>query len=173
MKKINNYTSLCAFLLLVFSMANANAQNTNKPDFSGTWTVNYDQSNLGDIPHYAISNQIQYSVSNDYIELKLTMNTPNGADTSDYKKLSLNQSTIDNSEPDKRKRTYTLNFSNNKLVITTVANAPGDPSTVQYQIAEEWTLSADGKTLSIDKTVSTPADGLQYHVVAVYHKIND
>jgi hypothetical protein len=58
-------------------------------------------------------------------------------------------------------------------VITTVANAPGDPSTVQYQIAEEWTLSADGKTLSIDKTVSTPADGLQYHVVAVYHKIND
>jgi hypothetical protein len=168
MKKIY-YIHVLAVLLFLLP-AKSKSQSIKPADFAGSWAIDYSQSSFGNIPHYAASKNIQYSLSGKYINLKLTMDTPEGIDTVDNKKLAINNNTIDLSEPDKQKRNITVKFYNNKLLIKSVASIPGDTSTVQYQVSEEWSLSGDGKTLSIDRKVSTPTEPEQYHIIAVYKK---
>lgn len=119
-------------------------------NFSGTWTLNQEKSNLGELPFRIASDKIVIEQHKDDMTMRRTGQGPSGA-------MEVNEKyTFDGKES---KNPF---FGNNvktsvvtwvdKKILTIKSNASfttDDASLVEISVEENYSLSDDGKTLTI------------------------
>lgn len=172
MKK--NTFHILAFTTCIILSGNLKAfsQTGGQKAFTGTWTINYDKSDFGQIPHYVISKNISLSINPKNIVLKLIMTSPSGIDSTVNETLQLGGKMTEIVGDDKRKKTITADISANgdTLKVNTVASVPGNSAIEQYKINETWTTIKNGQFLVIKKTVLPSVEGTTYSVIAIYNR---
>lgn len=137
-------------LALVGVFTLTSSRSLAQTNFSGTWTLNQEKSNLGDLPFRIASDKIVIEQGKDDLKMHRSGQGPNGATEIDEKY------TFDGKES---KNTF---FGNNTK--TSVASWPDkkilnikskasftteDGGLVDLSIDENFSLSDDGKTLTI------------------------
>lgn len=163
MKK--NILHISLIILLAFATNTLFAQSTN---FSGKWQINKTKTDFGQAPEwvlpkiYAVSNgKSAFIISRVTLDAQLNEHPSTETLTFDGKEAL---STLYNGS----KRTSSLKWSADQQSFTITASSvmntnPGP------KISDTWSLSDNGKTLVIDRTVVNP-DGGTYSLKAYYDK---
>ena len=156
MKRRNLLLAACASLLMCAPSAFA-----QKPDFSGSWTLNADKSDFGMMPK---PEKATRKIEHKDPELKYTsvQTTPNGERTNEvtYKldgTESINK--LGNTEVKS-----VAKWDGKNVVVDSKRDFQGTEITSK----ETWVLSEDGKTLNIDINVGTPQG--DFTIKQVYEK---
>jgi hypothetical protein len=145
---INIYLSMVLVLLFTFLTASTFAQ---QPDFSGTWKLNKQLSQTGDMPDSVLTGKIQVNQQNDRISIERFFIKTQG---STYKEeLDFSGKSSEKIKIGDHFKTARLKWSDEKLIED--ANVTGSLEGKDYNIhtSETWSLSADKKQLIIDRVL--------------------
>jgi hypothetical protein len=155
--------SLCFFLIAQIVIA----QIVN---FSGTWKINKDKSSFGEVPLFVVPVELSVKQTTDSLFLSVINVDNKGNSSSASAKYSLNGMPAERPYEENTKLVGLFKFSDDKkqLVKDQKVIASASKETVRT-IKQVWTLSKDGKSLSIEQTVSFPKEE-GYTVKAVYDK---
>ena len=127
-----------------------------KTDFSGTWKLNENKSNLGEGSRFA-SSQLVVTQKEDKLTVERTATNRNGEEmkfNSDY--------TLDGKEYEEtvrnRPRKVTANWSDDGkgITISSTSKFERNGEEMVFTSKETWTLSADGKSLTVNIDTSSP-----------------
>jgi len=155
-----NSAILAAIASIAF-LADLSSQAFAKPNFSGDWKMDPAKSNYGRMP---APESLERKITHNDPELKIvsTQSGPRGSFTTDL------NFTTDGKECVNKIRNIdvksTAHWNGDALLINSTENYNG----AEVRQDEKWTLSADGKTLTIGTQVSTPRG--QYEVITVFDK---
>lgn len=143
---------------------------TYKTDFSGSWSLNEGKSELGDFGDRFAARKIKAEQKDDAITIAKTATNFNGEEVTNTETLTFDGKTSE-----------TTGFANSKKKSTVKWSDDGQSMAISYTIAfdrggqtmeikgtETWTLSADGKTLSVQVS-SSSAQG-DFSMKAMYDK---
>ena len=132
----------CAVLLLCVAAAQA------KPNFSGEWKLNVSKSDFGQMP--APTSMTQKITHNDP-ELKIAVSQVSERGEMNYEAAY----TTDGKECINQRGNFevksVLKWDGDTLTVTSKMDFQGNPVT----ISDKWTLSEDGKTLTINRHFSS------------------
>lgn len=161
---MNKLTMLIGFILVGTA---AMAQT----DFSGTWAQKNQDFITG--PHYAnaVPKQIKVNTTKDSMMVEMISLGQNGDDTTHFT-LAKNGGTLSSVSKSNRKYTKKLEWSADKKVmtITTVYKAPGSDTQIESTRTENWSLSADGKQLLLDRKSVKPDNTNDWEAKGTYEK---
>lgn len=139
-------------------------------NFSGTWALNEGKSELGQMARAAAS-KIVVDQKADGITTTRTTTGMNGT-ASDQKETLGNDGKETESTvfagSGKRKATLKWSAGNNSFTIFANTSIERGGQSIDFKTTEVWFLSADGKTLTITYTISSPQGELT--TKAVYDK---
>lgn len=129
-----------------------------KPNFSGTWKLNAAKSNYGQLP---TPEKLVRTITHEDPALKIstTQTTQQGEVTSE-----LNYTTDGKSVTNKTPRgevTGAAKWDGDVLTITSKRELQG----MEINQHEQWTLSADGKVLTVNNKVGTPQGEFEIKIV--------
>ncbi|MCA1629443.1 MAG: hypothetical protein LC785_07020 [Acidobacteria bacterium] len=148
-----------ASLAASFFLASVAAAAAAKADFSGTWVL--DVSKSEGVPQ-GYEQTITVKQDGDKITTDVKMKSPQGerAITDGYvvdgKEVEFTNTML-RGMTGKGKRTTKWSADGNGIEISEVTDAvTPDGETAKIKAARKWTLSADGKTLTIEQTLDTP-----------------
>jgi hypothetical protein len=135
-------------LLLVFLTAGA-LLPAPKPDFSGTWKLNIPKSDFGKSPApKGMTTQIQQNGPE--ISVHSQILGPQGSYTTDYKWVTDGRENVNTIHGNEVRTTVVWNgsvlFSNAKTVM----------NGVEIGLIDQWSLSPDGKVMTVTRTVIAP-----------------
>jgi hypothetical protein len=140
-----------------------------KPNFSGEWKLNESKSDLGQMAQFA-TKAIKTDQKDNDITINRTAPGFDGADVIQAETLSFDgketESTIFGNS--KRKASAKWSDDGNTLTVNYVLNLDFNGQTFDVKGAETWTLSSDGKTLTVQTNASSPQGDLA--AKAVYDK---
>jgi hypothetical protein len=153
---------LVLFITILFS-TNSFAQTKN---FTGNWHIIHDQSDFGRYAESVIPFEITLEQSKDALSIKRT-NKNDAGDISSYtENLPLNGSVVESMIKTTKKKSSFQQSNGNSFIET--ANYRDETYDKSYSGKEIWTLSADGKTLTIVRT--DDGDVGHYESKLVYNK---
>ena len=159
------YISVLTLILLgVFS----NSAKSQKVNFSGIWKVDTLRSNYGGYGPAAAAVKLKIVQAKDTISIERTIHPGRGAARSFTDKLPLDGKTMTNTKGT-TKSSVSIKWSGRALVET--SSYRDDKFNKTYQATETWTLSPDGKTLTIDRVVVNDGEGGHGASKAVYHRV--
>jgi len=155
---MNRYFFKRSLVLLVASaFLFSFAKQTYKTDFSGSWSLNEGKSELGDFGRFA-AHKIKVEQKDDGVSISKTAISFNGDEVTSTETL-----TFDGKESE------STVFGNSKKKSTAKWSDDGNTLTISYSIAferngqtfditgtETWTLSGEGKSLSLVTVSSSP-----------------
>lgn len=133
------------FLLLVVGAAAANA----KPNFTGEWKLNASKSEFGPMPAPA-SRVDKIKHADPDLAVSTTASGPQGEATFDLKYTTDGKECTNELRGNPTKSTAA--WDGDALVINTKANFQGNDIT----LTDKWTLSEDGKTLTVARHIKAP-----------------
>ena len=144
---------LTALLFLLYGFISLYAGD-NGVNFSGTWGFNESKSTLGEGPGRRADAKlvIKQTVDSMYVERS---GTRRSGDTYTYmEKLTLDGKSCSNTFMADREKTSLLQWSADKksLLINSTMIFQREGNTMEIKVNENWSLSADGKVLTIDYT---------------------
>lgn len=161
--KIKNSFKAAALSLLVASAFAFRIDGTSdlhikimKTDFSGTWKLNENKSNLGENSRFA-SSELVITQNADKLTVERTTTNMNGEEMklkSDY--------TLDGKEYEEtvrnRPRKVTANWANDgkEIIISSSSKFERNGEQMEFTSKETWKLSEDGKSLIVDMNSSSP-----------------
>jgi len=148
-------------MILAFTL-NSKAQQAN---FSGTWKLNIEKSDFGNVPSRAAVQSYQVEQGKEEMSLKwTTKNEANEEVASAPQKLLLDSTPATTLLLSQRTRVISAKFSSNgkSLLISKSISKPNSPKEVDYVLKETWQLINSGKDLLIELT--SPS----YVIKAVY-----
>ena len=159
--KLNAILILAMLVLVNFTVK---AQQTN---FSGTWHLDIDKSNFGNVPVNAAVQK--YLIEQRKSDISVTWITRNEKNEDITSALKLTVPEGHNStmlQESQRTRTTSIKFTEDgkSLTLTKSYSKPGDNTQTDYNIIEIWKLTDGGKALLIELT--SP----KYTIKAVYTK---
>jgi len=138
-------------LMVVSAFAFA-AINANATDFSGEWKLNESKSNLGQFGRAAKTLKIQGNVENIAIQ-RISTNQAGEAVTTD-EKLTFDDKETESTVFGNNKKKSKAKWSDDgkKLNVKSTIVFERNGQSMEIKTTETWTLSDDGKTLTIDST---------------------
>ena len=170
MKRTILKLTLTLTAIISLSISYAQAQQTN---FSGKWLINESQSSFGNRDKLAVFKQLDIKQSTAQLDVTGTRfdDVPAGTDKSTNTKYITDGSKQTSILPNKRTMTATVNWSKDGKTITRSSDysEPNDPDTKSYESKEVWSLSADGRHLTLDRTINYSA-GEPTVIKAIYDK---
>jgi hypothetical protein len=124
------------------------AQAADKPDFSGNWKMNAAKSDLGQMP---VPDKWEMKVEHKEPDVKTTTVTVGqmGERTTEAAYKTDGTETTNRMGPNDSKSV--AKWEGNVLSIITKASFQGNP----FEMHSKWSLSADGKTLTMDQTMKS------------------
>ena len=146
-KTLFNITLLAIFVVGVSATVMA------KPDFSGTWKL--DTAESTGLPP-GMEQTMTVTQTGDAVKLETTVKMPQGEQT------VADSYTLDGKEADfttqnaKGKRTAKLSADGNGIEVVEKADMQTQDGTAAVEITRKWSLSSDGKTLTIEMKVKSP-----------------
>jgi hypothetical protein len=148
-------TILKGTALAVLCLAAAWGQTT--PNFTGNWKPNLSKSDTGPMP--ASENVMKVDHKDPQLKIQVTMPTPDGEQPTE-----MNYRT-DGVETENHFGPMTLkgkgHFEGETLVIESKGDMGGDTMTIK----EKWALSDGGKTLTIERSMSSPMGDMTLKIV--------
>lgn len=133
--------------------------------FSGTWSLNESKSELGQFGARVAATKMVVDQKADGITITRTTNGSDAAETLVDGKEA--ESTVFNGMG-KRKSTIKWTADRNGFSINANTALDRNGQTMEIKSAETWSLSADGKVLTIQNNISTPQGDIT--TKAVYEK---
>ena len=157
-------TVLSAVVFVTLALPAASAAQTT-PNLSGEWKLNLAKSNYGSFPA-PLSVTRKIVLSGGKLSMTTTQKGPKGDVTSQLNyttdgKESVNQLTTGESKG-------TAQWIADKLMVTSGREIQTGGQAITLKQTEIWSLSADGKTLTIDAHVSLPNG--EFDVKQVFEK---
>jgi len=142
-----------------------------KADFSGEWVLDESKSNLGEFGAMMAPKKLSVKSEAGVITVVRNSNGPMG------ETVTTDKITLDGKESPStggfqgstRKTTSKLSDDQNTLTVNSVLNLTFDGNSFEIKGTETWTLSADGKTLTIDAKTTTPQG--ENTIKQVYNKL--
>jgi hypothetical protein len=168
---VNTFRSVLVVTSLAFVVIIATAASLLKADFSGEWALDQTKSNLGEFGAMMAAGKLSVKQQGDVITVVRNTTSPMG------EMVTTDNITLDGKESPStggmqgstRKTTSKLSADQNSLTVNSVLNLSFDGNAFEIKGTETWTLSADGKTLTIDATSSSPMG--DNTIKAVYNKL--
>ena len=146
--------ALAAFALVAVAVAAA-----AKPNFAGTWTLDATKSACGQRGCNAETMTIKQDGDKLDVERKLTTQqgdrTTNDSYVADGKEGEFTMQMMGNSQKGKRTVKWSSDGSALEIKETASFQTP-DGNSVSVESTSKWTLSGDGKTLTIEQTRNSP-----------------
>ena len=140
-----------------------------RSDFSGDWKLNESKSDLGQMAQFA-TKAIKTDQKDNAITISRTAPGFDGGDATTSETLSYDgketESTVFGSS--KRKASAKWSDDGNALTVNYVLNLDFNGQTFDVKGTETWTLSSDGKTLTVQTNASSPQGDITSK--AVYDK---
>ncbi len=163
-KKILLLFISAAFL---FSFSTTKAYQTN---FSGTWALNESKSELGQFGGRAAPSKMTVDQKGNDVTFTRTGTSPDGNSVSTTETITGDGKVSETTLSNAGKKSSTLKWAADGTTFTinsTISiDANGQAFTVT--VVENWSLSADGKTLTLDDALTTPQGDI--NIKAVYDK---
>ena len=156
---MQNLTRTLAAAALVLGATTAASAQTKAPDFSGQWEMNTAKSDFGPVPAPTkASMTVEQSAA--HLKFTQTVATPAG-DRTMAQDIPLTVADSTYNGPDGQPLTSSTKVDNGALVVNVKLNRQGADIT---QTAR-WTLSPDGKMLTLDQQMASPMGALAFKIV--------
>ena len=157
-------TKLIMLLLTVASIT-VNAQKLN---FTGNWKLNTEKSGFGKIPLRAAPKSYAIVQKDNELSLSWVTEGSDGKDATSTQRLELNGKPASMLLSSDRTRVMIAGLSEDRktLQLNKSYSKVGKPEEPDYELKEVWSLSADGKQLSI--ALTSPG----YTIKTVYDRVN-
>ena len=161
-KKIFSLLVISAFLLSFTS-------NNYKTNFTGNWKLNESKSDLGQFAQFAVRT-IKADQQQDSIRVTRTSPSFNGDDMTISETLTYDGKETETTvfENSKRKSTAKWSDDGQKLNVNYTLLLDFNGQSMEIKGTEAWTLSTDGKTLTVQISSSSPQG--DFSSKAVYDK---
>lgn len=145
---------LSALTLIVASFANGES----KPNFTGTWKINFERSVFGPIPQpKSQTNTVDHKEPR--IKQIIESDGGDGAATTETAYTTDGKECVNDIHGSKL--VSKLHWDGETLVVDSVFSTPaGD-----LQVRDQWALSKGGKVLTIDRHISTGSGDGEVHMV--------
>lgn len=141
-------TALIIFIVLAFS---GSALALGNPDFSGTWTLDIAKSDMGQARPGALSGaKVTIVIKQTPAVLAITRNVGKGPETAT---LKLDGTESINKLPSGKEKKSTSAWVGSTLVTKSTT----DMGNMKVSSTEVFSLSPDGKVMTIDTTLNTPS----------------
>lgn len=149
-------------IVLGVLMMMAAAMAADKPDFTGTWKLDAAKSDFGQMPAPEKMERV-IDHKDPSIKIKTTQSTPNGDRTTDT------AYTLDGKEQKQESPRgvimYTPKWEGSIVVIDSKRTMNVQGQTVEITGVERWSLSEDGKTMTVDSKMVAPMGELTMKAV--------
>lgn len=146
---------ICAVLALVLTLTLTAA---DKPNFSGSWKLNAAKSDFGPMPppdkYDAVVEHAEPS-----IKIKTTTANQMGERTNETAFKTDGVETTVGEGP--RAMKATVSWEGNALVFKTTRKVNMQGEEVEIKATEKWTLAEDGKSVTVDATLTAPMGEFQ------------
>src|SRR5881394_3848528 len=141
----------CVLLVTGALFAPLAAQSPGPPELSGTWKLNRDKSDLQDDYRYAVSRGEQsLTIDQREPEVRLTRRYPSGdANSVIYTDGRAESNRDTNGETVKS----TTKWEGKKLISRYAIHRSFEGNSETVDVIDEWTVSSDGKTLTLKTTM--------------------
>lgn len=141
-----------------------------RSNFSGQWKLNESKSNFGDFGARLAAKAIKVEQKDDAVTISKTSTNRQGEEVTRTETLTFDGKEVESTGGfGNSKRKSTAKWSDDKtLVINYTLTFERDGQTNEIKGTETWTVSDDGKTLSL-KTDSSSPQG-EFSTTAVYDK---
>jgi len=131
-----------------------------KPNFSGEWKMDAAKSDYGPMPAPdSLSMKIKHEEPS--VEIEHHQAGAQGELKADYKYTTDGKECVNTVRNNELKST--VNWDGDALIVKTKVNFQGNDVTLD----DKWTLAEDGKTLTIDRQISSPQGELTMKTVLV------
>ncbi|MBV9986769.1 MAG: hypothetical protein JO301_03770 [Chitinophagaceae bacterium] len=143
---------------------------TAPADFSGTWALNEGKSELGQFGSRGAPSKIVVAQKADAILITRTVMSFQGEASNYDENLTFDGKEVENTLFGAAKRKSTVKWAADQQSLTvnySMVFGQGD-RTFELKGTETWTVSADGKTLTVANTASTPQG--EFSTKMVYDK---
>lgn len=146
--------TLAAFVLVAVSVAAA-----AKPNFAGSWTLDASKSECGQ--RGCGTETMTVKQDGDKLDVERKITTPQGERTTsdsyvaDGKEGDFTMQMMGNSQKGKRTVKWSADASALEIKETASFQTP-DGGTANLETSSKWTISGDGKTLTIEQTRTSP-----------------
>jgi hypothetical protein len=149
----------CFTVVAVFAMTILAAQSQAAANFSGEWKLNLAKSDYGPIQQFAPEFMVR-TVKHDDPALQISTHSKGaqGETTSEVKY------TTDGKPADNKTSKGTAKWDGDKLVVESVRDVQG----AEIKQHDVWSLSADGKMMTVNTHLSVPQG--EYDIVFVFDK---
>ena len=140
-----------------------------QPNFSGSWALNESKSTLGDGPRMSVSS-MTVNQQEGLISIDLVRPSFDGGDVSSSEKYTLDgKESINQGMMESSVKTITT-WSDDKKELTFAKTVLFDMNgeTMEFKITEVWSISDDGKTLTVKSAMSSQMGDT--NLVLVYDK---
>ncbi len=156
--KTNTLSKIALLLLITVSVFSFRPAQIFQTDFSGTWKLNENKSELGQFGARGVPSKMVIEQKADAISLAKTSMNFQGEEVNSTENM-----TFDGKESEslvfgtsKKKSTLKWSADGKEMVITSNIAFDMQGQTFDIGSVENWTLSADGKTVTISSKINTP-----------------
>jgi hypothetical protein len=154
-KSINRSLILLITFLFVFSLNTAFAQ-AKKTDFTGTWTLNENKSQLGEGPGRRAASKMVITQDAKTLNNEKTSTRQTGETVTTTEKYNFDGSETDNSQNDRKKKSIASWSADMKdLTINSTTIFERDGNSMEIKTIEIYKLGSDGISLIIETTSSS------------------
>lgn len=139
-------------LLLATTFSSYLSAQVNLHDYSGSWKLNVDKSNFGEVPiKDAAANKIVITAAGDSIRLERTFMNNTSKDV-----LPIDGAEIERKLESNNSKAINIKCEKNKLIITTVVHVFNNGNPYKYNRTETYTLQDNKTSLSVDRIANFP-----------------
>ena len=156
--KTNSLAKFASLLFLTVFFFSFRPAQIFQTDFSGTWKLNENKSELGQFGARGVASKIVIEQKADAISFARNSTGFQGEELSSTETM-----TFDGKESEslvfgtsKKKSTLKWSADGKEMVITSNIAFEMQGQTLDISSVENWTLGADGKTLTISSKINTP-----------------
>jgi hypothetical protein len=155
---VTNLKSVILVSTLAFVMIISTAASLFKADFSGEWALDQSKSNLGEFGAMMAPAKMSVKLEAAVLTVIRYNSSPMG------ESVTTDKITLDGKESpstggmqgSSRVTTSKLSEDQNTMTVTGVTKLSFDGNAFEITNTETWTISADGKTLTVDSNSTTP-----------------
>lgn len=159
------------FTVLVALFAFAFTSPVYDANFSGTWKLNEGKSDLGQFGSRGAAGKIVVDQKADGVTTTRTSTGFNGQSVDQVETLNNDGKEVGSSVFNgmgKRKASVKWSADKNTMTVNATTAFEGNGQSFEIKVTETWSLSADGKTLTLSSVMTTPQGELT--TKAVYDK---
>ncbi|HTD99012.1 MAG TPA: hypothetical protein VK668_06975 [Mucilaginibacter sp.] len=158
--------TLTLSVLFTFLVISLKAQQVT--NFTGTWKRNTDKCDAGNLSVNSIPISISVEQSKSQIQIKRVSKSAQGDSTAYTEKIKFDDSSVTSGVKPNLNKSATVAWSIDQKQLIETANYTDGQGNPMQKVKENWSLSDDGKTLTIQTIIL--ADGKDYQLTEVFDK---